>query len=131
MALEEELMNEESTEEKVEEQKENYWNLTDEEVEAVKELEQSAGWEVLKKCLAKRVEAEEKSILSQLKDWFINPKPQWFTLYEVLGGFIQWMLTVERLVKVIVTDPEEIKKAQKVMENAEAIMRWEKVEWVD
>lgn len=130
MALEEELMTE-STGGTVEEEKKNFNDLTDEEVEAVKELEQSAWWEVLKKCLAKRVEAEEKSIISQLKDWFINPKPQGFTLYEVLWGFIQGMLTVERLVKVITQDPEEVKKAQEAMQKAEAIMRGEKVEWVD
>lgn len=132
MALEEELMETETpNEEKEWEAQKNYDDLTDEEIEAVKELEQSAGWEVIKKCLKKRVEAEEKSIISQLKDGFINPKPQGFTLYEVLGGFIQGMLTVERLVKVITQDPEEVKKAQEAMEKAEAILRGEEVEWVE
>jgi hypothetical protein len=35
---------------------------------------------------------------------------------------------MERLVKVITTDPEDVKKAQEAIKNAEAIMRGEKVE---
>jgi hypothetical protein len=35
---------------------------------------------------------------------------------------------VERLIKVITADPEEIKKAQEAIQKAEAIMRGEKVE---
>jgi hypothetical protein len=35
------------------------------------------------------------------------------------------------MVDVITQDPEEVRKAQETMEKAEAIMRWEKVEWVD
>jgi hypothetical protein len=35
------------------------------------------------------------------------------------------------MVDVITQDPEEVRKAQEAMEKAEAIMRWEKVEWVE
>ena len=35
---------------------------------------------------------------------------------------------MERLVKVIITDPEDVKKAQEAVKNAEAILRGEKVD---
>jgi hypothetical protein len=35
---------------------------------------------------------------------------------------------MERLVNVIIQDPEDVRKAQEVMKNAEAIARGEKVE---
>jgi len=130
MALEEELMEKEENVE-VEVKQKNYNDLTDEEVEAVKELKASAWWEVLKKCIEKRKDAEEKSILHQIEDGFINPSSQGFTVFNVLWGFIQGMWMTERMVDVITQDPEEVKKAQEAMEKAEAIMRWEKVEWVD
>lgn len=132
MALEEELLEADKEEEAVEEEKqENPNDLSDEEVEAIKELKATAWWEVLKKLISKRIDAEEKSILHQVEDWFINPSSQGFTVYNVLWWFIQGMKMTERLVDVVTQDPEEVKKAQKIMENAEAIMRWEKVEWVD
>lgn len=130
MALEEELMEKEENIE-VEVKEKNFNDLTDEEVEAVKELKASAGWEVLKKCIEKRKDAEEKSILHQIEDGFINPSSQGFTVFNVLWGFIQWMWMTERMVDVITQDPEEVKKAQEAMEKAEAIMRWEKVDGVE
>ena len=130
MALEEELMEKEEVKE-VEVKEKNYNDLTDEEVEAVKELKASVWWEVLKKCIEKRKDAEEKSILHQIEDGFINPSSQGFTVFNVLWGFIQWMWMTERMVDVITQDPEEVRKAQEAMEKAEAIMRGEKVEWVD
>ena len=131
MALEEELMESEKEDEVVEEKQENPNDLSDEEVEAIKELKASAWWEVLKKLIEKRIDVEEKSILHQVEDWFINPSSQGFTVFNVLWWFIQGMKMTERLIDVVTQDPEEVKKAQKVMENAEAIMRGEKVEWVD
>jgi hypothetical protein len=35
---------------------------------------------------------------------------------------------MERLAKVLTTDPEDVKKAQEALQKAEAIMRGEKVE---
>lgn len=35
---------------------------------------------------------------------------------------------MERLVKVIITDPEDVKKAQEAVKKAEAILRGEKVD---
>ena len=38
---------------------------------------------------------------------------------------------MERLANVLTTDPEDVKKAQEALQKAEAIMRGEKVEWVE
>ena len=35
---------------------------------------------------------------------------------------------MERLVNVLITDPEDVKKAQEALQKAEAMMRGEKVE---
>lgn len=126
MALEEELMHTE-VEESTEEQKDENW-LTWEELECLKTLKESAWWEVLLGLIKKRIEAEEKSIISQIKDWFINPSSTWFNVFNVLWGFIQWMWMAERLLNTVTQDPEEVKKAQKIMENAEAILRGEEID---
>lgn len=131
MALEEELMTAETEQEKTEVEEKNFDDLTDEEIEQVKELAQSAWWEVLLKCMKKRVKKQEESIIVLAKDNCFNAKTEGFSFYEVLGALIQGMGEMERLVKVITTDPEEVKKAQEAIKNAEAIMRGEKVEWVE
>lgn len=128
MALEEELMQaDEATREEEVEQK-NFDDLTDEEIEQVKELAQSAWWEVLLKCMKKRVEKQDENILVLAKDNCFNAKTEGFSFYEVLWAFTQWMGEMERLVKVIITDPEDVKKAQEAVKNAEAILRGEKVD---
>ena len=131
MALEEELMKADQESVTEEEETKNPDDLTDEEIEAVKELEQSAWWEVLKKCMKIRKEKQEENILVLARDNCFNAKTEWYSFYEVLGALIQWMGEMERLVNVLTTDPEEVKKAQEAIKNAEAIMRWEKVEWVE
>lgn len=132
MALEEELMTANAEESKKEEEEvKNFDNLTDEQIEAVKELAAWEWWNILLECMKKRVENQEKSIIALAKDNCFNAKTEGFSFYEVLGAFIQGMGEMERLVKVITTDPEDVRKAQEAMKNAEAIMRGEKVEWVD
>jgi len=131
MALEEELMTADKEQEETEAEEKNFDDLTDEEIEQVKELAQSAWWEILLKCMEKRMKKQEESIIVLAKDNCFNAKTEGFSFYEVLGALIQGMGEMERLVKVITTDPEDVKKAQEAMQKAEAIMRWEKVEWVD
>lgn len=126
MALEEELMNAEQESAKEEVEQKNFDDLTDEQIEAVKELEASAWWEVLLNCMKKRVEKQDENILVLAKDNCFNAKTEGFSFYEVLWAFTQGMGEMERLVKVITTDPEDVKKAQEAIKNAEAIMRWEK-----
>lgn len=129
MALEEELMQaNEATEEKEEVEQKNFDDLTDEEIEQVKELAQSAWWEILLKCMKKRVEKQDENILVLAKDNCFNAKTEGFSFYEVLWAFTQWMGEMERLVKVIITDPEDVKKAQEAVKKAEAILRGEKVD---
>lgn len=132
MALEQELMEADKKADKKEEvEQKNFDDLTDEEIEAVKEMAASAWWEVVKKCMEKRVKKQDESIVVLAKDNCFNPKQDWYTIYEVWGAFAQWMWEVERLVKVITADPEDIRKAQEAVQKAEAIMRGEKVEWVE
>ena len=129
MALEEELMQaNEAAEEKEEVEQKNFDDLTDEEIEQVKELAQSAWWEILLKCMKKRVEKQDENILVLAKDNCFNAKTEGFSFYEVLWAFTQGMGEMERLVKVIITDPEDVKKAQEAVKKAEAILRWEKVD---
>lgn len=128
MALEEELMKADATQPEEEKETKNPDDLTDEEIEAVKELAQSAWWEVLKKCMKLRVEKQEENILVLARDNFINPKVDGFTQYEVLGALIVGMGEMERLVNVLTTDPEEVKKAQEDIKKAEAMLRGEKVD---
>ena len=128
MALEEELMTAETEQEKEEVEEKNFDDLTDEEIEQVKELAQSAWWGILLKCMEKRVKKQEESIIVLAKDNCFNAKTEGFSFYEVLGALIQGMGEMERLVKVITTDPEEVKKAQEAIKNAEAIMRGEKID---
>lgn len=123
MALEQELQEAEAkldngvAEEK--EENKNFDDLTDEEIDAVKELAESAGWKVLVKCMEKRVKKQEEDIVSLAKNNFMDPKKFWYTAFEVLGWFVQWMGEMERLVKVLTADPEEIKKAVEAINNAE------------
>lgn len=123
MALEQELQEAEAkldngvAEEK--EENKNFDDLTDEEIEAVKELAESAWWKVLVKCMEKRVKKQEEDIVSLAKNNFMDPKKFWYTAFEVLGWFVQWMGEMERLVKVLTADPEEIKKAVEAINNAE------------
>lgn len=131
MALEEELMTANEEAEKKEEVTKNPDDLTDEEIDAVKELILMPWWEVLKKCMKIRKEKQEENILALARDNCFNAKTEGYSFYEVLGALIQGMGEMERLVNVLTTDPEDIKKAQEAIKNAEAIMRGEKVEWVD
>ena len=131
MALEEEIMTADKEAEKKEEEVKNFDNLTDEQIEAVKELAASEGWDILLNCMKKRVEKQDENILALAKDNCFNAKTEGFSFYEVLWAFTQWMGEMERLVKVIIQDPEDVRKAQEAIKNAEAIMRGEKVEWVD
>lgn len=128
MALEEELMQADKAVETEEVEQKNFDDLTDEEIEQVKELAQSAWWEILLKCMKKRVEKQDENILVLAKDNCFNAKTEGFSFYEVLWAFTQWMWEMERLVKVIITDPEDVKKAQEAVKKAEAILRWEKVD---
>ena len=128
MALEEELMKaeQETAKEEAEETK-NPDDLSDEEIEAVKELAIMPWWEVLKKCMEKRVKKQEEDLLVLAKEHFMEPKKLWYTAFEVLGGFIQWMWEMERLVKVLTTDPEEIKAAVEALQKAEQeLTEWKK-----
>lgn len=128
MALEEELMQADTAEETKEVEQKNFDDLTDEEIEQVKELAQSAWWEILLKCMKKRVEKQDENILVLAKDNCFNAKTEGFSFYEVLWAFTQGMGEMERLVKVIITDPEDVKKAQEAVKKAEAILRGEKVD---
>lgn len=120
MALEEELMNAEAKSNvKEEEETKNPDDLTDEEIESVKELVQLPWWEVLTKCMDKRKKKQEEDILVLAKEHFMEPKKMWYTAFEVLWGFVQWMWEMERLVKVITADPEEIKKAVEALNQME------------
>lgn len=126
MALEQELMEAESKEEvKEQEETKNPDDLTDEEIESVKELVQLPWWEVLTKCMEKRIKKQEDDILVLAKEHFMEPKKMWYTAFEVLWGFVQWMWEMERLVKVITADPEEIKKAVEALNQMEK----EATEW--
>ena len=131
MALEEEIMKAEIESAKEEVEKKNLDDLTDEEVESVKELAESAWWEIVQRCLKKREEKQRDDIMVLAKDNCFSPKWDWYTYYEIIGAFLQWMGEVARLIKVITADPEEIRKAQEAIQKAEAIMRGEKVEWVE
>lgn len=129
MALEQEIMEQEAKLDKeakaTEPEEKNFDDLTDEEIEAVKELEQSAWWKVLTKCMEKRIKKQEEDIVSLAKNNFMDPKKMGYTCFEVLGGFVQWMGEMERLVKVITADPEEIRKAVEALNK----MDQEAVEW--
>ena len=129
MALEQEIMEAEAKQDKeakaTEWENKNFDDLTDDEIEAVKELEQSAWWKVLTKCMEKRIKKQEEDIVSLAKNNFMDPKKMGYTCFEVLGGFVQWMGEMERLVKVITADPEEIKKAVEALNK----MDQEAVEW--
>lgn len=131
MALEEELMKEELNTAKETVEWKNFDDLTDDEIESVKELAQSAWWEVIKKCMEKRIDKQKEDIITLAKDNCFSPKPDGYTYYEILGAFIQGIGEVERFIKIITADPEEIRKAQEAIQKAEAIMRGEKVEWVE
>lgn len=131
MALEEELMTANEEAEKKEEVTKNPDDLTDEEIDAVKELILMPWWEVLKKCMKIRKEKQEENILALARDNCFNAKTEGYSFYEVLGALIQGMGEMERLANVLTTDPEDVKKAQEAIKNAEAIMRWEKVEWAE
>jgi len=129
MALEQEIQEQEAAMDKknaaTKEENQNFDDLTDEEIEAVKELEQMPWWEVLKKCMEKRIKKQEEDIVSLAKNNFMDPKKMGYTCFEVLGGFVQWMGEMERLVKVITADPEEIRKAVEALNK----MDQEAVEW--
>lgn len=131
MALEEELMKADEVQQEEEKETKNPDDLTDEEIEQVKELVAMPWWEVLKKCMKIRKEKQEENILVLARDNCFNAKTEGYSFYEVLGALIQGMWEMERLVNVLTTDPEEVKKAQEALQKAEAIMRGEKVEWVD
>lgn len=131
MALEQELQEAEAKQQEEEVEVRNFDDLTDEEVEQVKELSQSAWWEILLKLMKKRVEKQEKDLIVLAKDNCFNPKVDGYTYYEILWAFLQGMWEMERLVNVVTADPEDVRKAQEAVRNAEAIMRGEKVEWVD
>lgn len=121
MALEEELMtaDEESTEEETKSENKNFDDLTDEDIELVKECVAMPWWEILCKCMDKRKKKQEEDIVSLAKDSFMDPKKMGYTAFEVLWWFVQWMWEMERLVKVITADPEEIKKAVEALNKME------------
>jgi hypothetical protein len=81
--------------------------------------------------MEKRIEKQKEDIISLAKDNCFSPKPDGYTYYEILGAFIQWIGEIERFIKIVTADPEEIKKAMEAIKKAEAIARGEKVEWVD
>lgn len=119
MALEEELMTQEAEAKQLEEKLSNPDDLTEDEIEAVKELKESAGWEVLKKCMEKRVKKQEEDLVVLAREHFMEPKKFGYTAFEVLWGLIKWMWEMERLVNVITVDPEDVKKAVEEMTKAE------------
>lgn len=126
MALEEELMMADQESEKKEEVEEkNPDDLTDEEIEQVKELVAMPWWAVLCKCMEKRKKKQEDDILVLAKDHFMDPKKMGYTAFEVLWWFLQGMGEMERLVKVLTADPEELKKAVDALQKAET----ELTEW--
>ena len=132
MALEEEIMKADQEAAKEEEKEtKNPDDLTDEEIESVKELIAMPWWEVLKKCMKIRIEKQEENILVLARDNCFNAKTEGYSFYEVLGALVQGMGEMERLANVLTTDPEDVKKAQEALQKAEAIMRGEKVEWVE
>lgn len=125
MALEEELMKADQESEKEEEVEEkNFDDLTDEQIEQVKELVAMPWWEVLTECMKKRIEKQEDDIVVLAKEHFMEPKKLWYTAFEVLGGFVQGMGEMERLVKVIIADPEDVKKAMEEVQKAEEELTW-------
>ena len=120
MALEEELMNAEQESAKEEEKEtKNPDDLTDEQIEQVKELVAMPWWQILLDCMEKRVQKQKDDVIVLAKDNFLNPKPDWYTYYEILGAFMQGMGEMERLVKVLTADPEEVRKAQEALQKAE------------
>lgn len=126
MALEQELQEKEAElTQKEEVENKNFDDLTDEQIEQVKEMVAMPGWEVVCKCMEKRIKKQEEDIVSLAKNNFMDPKKMGYTCFEVLGGFVQWMWEMERLVKVITADPEELRKAVEALSKMES----EEVEW--
>jgi hypothetical protein len=75
MALEEEIMKADEAQQKEEEKEtKNPDDLTDEEIESVKELIAMPGWEVLKKCMKIRKEKQEENLLVLARDNCFNAK---------------------------------------------------------
>ena len=127
MALEEELMKADANAAKEEEKDtKNPDDLTDEQIEQVKELVAMPWWQVLLDCMEKRVQKQKDDVIVLAKDNFLNPKPDGYTYYEILGAFMQGMGEMERLVKVLTADPEEVRKAQEALQKAEQ----EYLEWL-
>lgn len=132
MALEQELQEKEAAMEAAnganeEINEENPDNLTDEEIEQVKEMVAMPGWEVLVKCMEKRKKKQEDDIVVLAKEHFMEPKKFGYSAFEVLWAFVQWMWEMERLVKVLTADPEEIRKAVEALQAAEKEMtEWKK-----
>lgn len=128
MALEQELQEADAKQARVQAQDaetKNFDDLTDEEIESVKELVALPWWEVLEKCMEKRIKKQEEDIVSLAKNNFMDPKKMGYTCFEVLWGFVQGMWEMQRLVKVITADPEEIRKAVEALNK----MDQEAVEW--
>lgn len=126
MALEEELMNaEQESAKEVESEEKNFDDLTDEQVESVKELIAMPWWEVLTECMKKRIKKQEDDIVVLAKEHFMDPKKMWYSAFEVLGWFVQWMGEMQRLVNVITADPEEVRKAMEEITKAEdELTKW-------
>lgn len=128
MALEQELQEADAKQAQAQAQEaetKNFDDLTDEEIESVKELVTLPWWEVLEKCMEKRIKKQEEDIVSLAKNNFMDPKKMGYTCFEVLWGFVQGMWEMQRLVKVITADPEEIRKAVEALNK----MDQEAVEW--
>lgn len=125
MALEEELMKADAESAKEEEAKEkNFDDLTDEQIESVKELVAMPWWEVLTECMKKRIKKQEDDIVVLAKEHFMDPKKMGYSAFEVLWWFVQWMGEMERLVNVITADPEEVRKAMEDIQKAEEELTW-------
>ena len=118
MSLEQELMEQEEkldkkATEKVEEKKKSDDDLTDEEIQAVKELKEAEWYKVLCDCVEKRIKQfKEKTIEPLMIDNCFTPKQHsWISIYEVFGSFISWMNEFKKIADVITIDPEELQKA--------------------
>lgn len=105
----------------MEEEKRDYNELTEEEKSLLKELSEHPWFILLKKMVEQLRDDTDKQIVEHAHAYSAM-KQHWYTVYEILWSFIEWVMKPREIVDAIINedklekDVEEVNKSEEVAE---------------
>ena len=92
--------------------------LTPEQINLLKSLRENEAFQLLKKMISLLEKESESQLKSQRRN-YTAVKSHWYTIYEILWAFIEWINKPFEIVEELTTEEEKEKAVEEVNKSEE------------